>query len=242
MFIFDQIDKIKSYFFKPTVFFKDFFQIYKKDNLTSCINLVLVWAFRNIGFITFVVTLEIVILNVSNGILALLLFFPLSIFFSEFRNTLFKEKHVMEMTTEKIIFSLILFFVCFYDLPHASFGFILIQGFSIAYLMQGYADQIDAKTIYSAFYRLKKEKHHFVSGLGKSLDENKVSSYLLYFYQLVKVNNQNIDKWTDELLANSLIEQEDADYIKETDDELEKRVRFTFLLSYYDGRSELFVK
>ena len=140
----------------------------------------------------------------------------------------------MEMTTEKIIFSLILFFVCFYDLPHASFGFILLQGFSIAYLMQGYADQIDAKTIYSAFYRLKKEKHHFVSGLGKSLDENKVSSYLLYFYQL--------DKWTDELLANSLIEQEDADYIKETDDELEKRVRFTFLLSYYDGRSELFVK
>lgn len=241
MFIFDQIDKIKSYFFKPTVFFKDFFQIYKKDNLTACINLVLVWAFRNIGFITFVVTLEIVILNVSNGILALLLFFPLSIFFSEFRNTLFKEKYVMEMTTEKIIFSLILFFVCFYDLPHASFGFILIQGFSIAYLMQGYADQIDAKTIYSAFYRLKKEKHHFVSGLGKSLDENKVSSYLLYFYQLVKVNNQNIDKWTDELLEKSLIEQEDADYIKETDDELEKRVRFTFLLSYYDGRSELFV-
>lgn len=239
MFIFDQIDKIKSYFFKPTLFFKDFFQIYKKDNLIACINIALVWAFRNIGFITFVVTLEIVILNVSNGILALLLFFPLGMFFSEFRNTLFKEKHVMEMTTEKIIFSLILFFVCFYDLPHASFGFILLQGFSIAYLMQGYADQIDAKTIYSAFYRLKKEKHHFVSGLGKSLDENKVSSYLLYFYQLVKFNNQNIDKWTDELLEKSLIEQEDADYIKETDDELEKRVRFTFLLSYYDGKSEL---
>ena len=239
MFIFDQIDKIKSYFFKPTLFFKDFFQIYKKDNLIACINIALVWAFRNIGFITFVVTLEIVILNVSNGILALLLFFPLGMFFSKFRNTLFKEKHVMEMTTEKIIFSLILFFVCFYDLPHASFGFILLQGFSIAYLMQGYADQIDAKTIYSAFYRLKKEKHHFVSGLGKSLDENKVSSYLLYFYQLVKFNNQNIDKWTDELLEKSLIEQEDADYIKETDDELEKRVRFTFLLSYYDGKSEL---
>lgn len=241
MFIFDQINKIKSYFFKPTLFFKDFFQIYKKDNLIACMNIALVWAFRNIGFITFVVTLEIVILNVSNGILALLLFFPLSMFFSEFRNTLFKEKHVMEMTTEKIIFSLILFFVCFYDLPHATFGFILLQGFSIAYLMQGYIDQLDAKTIYSAFYRLKKEKHHFVSGLGKSLDENKVRSYLLYCYQLVKSDNQSIDKWADELLANSLIEQEDADYIKETDDELEKRVRFTFLLSYYDGRSELFV-
>ena len=240
MFIFDQIDKIKSYFFKPTVFFKDFFQIYKKDNLTACINLVLVWAFRNIGFITFVVTLEIVILNVSNGILALLLFFPLSIFFSEFRNTLFKEKHVMEMTTEKIIFSLILFFVCFYDLPHATFGFILLQGFSIAYLMQGYVDQLDAKTIYSAFHRLKKEKHHFTHDFGKSLDEDDIV-YLLHFYQLVKFENSTIDKWTDELLEKSLIEQEDADYIKETDDELEKRVRFTFLLSYYDGRSELFV-
>lgn len=238
MFIFDQIDKIKSYFFKPTVFFKDFFQIYKKDNLTACINLVLVWAFRNIGFITFVVTLEIVILNVSNGILALLLFFPLSIFFSEFRNTLFKEKHVMEMTTEKIIFSLILFFVCFYDLPHATFGFILLQGFSIAYLMQGYIDQLDSKTIYSAFYRLKKEKHHFAHGFGKSLDEDNIV-YLLHFYQLAKFENRSIDKWTDELLEKSLIEQEDADYIKEVDDELEKRVRFTFLLSYYDGKSEL---
>lgn len=240
MFIFDQIDKIKSYFFKPTVFFKDFFQIYKKDNLIACINIVLVWAFRNLGFITFVVTLEIVILNVSNGILALLLFFPLSMFFSEFRNTLFKEKHVMEMTTEKIIFSLILFFVCFYDLPHASFGFILLQGFSIAYLMQGYVDQLDAKTIYSAFYRLKKEKHHFTHGFGKSLDEDNIV-YLLQFYQLVKFENSTIDKWTDELLEKSLIEQEDAVYIKETDDELEKRIRFTFLLSYYDGRSELFV-
>ena len=238
MFIFDQIDKIKSFFFKPTVFFKDFFQIYKKDN--ACINLVLVWAFRNIGFITFVVTLEIVILNISNGLLALLLFFPLSMFFSEFRNTLFKEKHVMEMTMEKIIFSLILFFVCFYDLPHASFGFILLQGFSIAYLMQGYIDQLDAKTIYSAFHRLKKEKHHFTNDFGKSLDEDNII-YLLHFYQLVKFNNSIIDKWTDELLGKSLIEQEDADYIKEVDDELEKRVRFTFLLSYYDGRSELFV-
>ena len=238
MFIFNQIDKIKSYFFKPTRFFKDFFQIYKQDNLIACINIALVWAFRNIGFITFVVTLEIVTLNVSNGILALLLFFPLSIFFSEFRNTLFKEKHVMEMTTEKIIFSLILFFVCFYDLPHASFGFILLQGFSIAYLMQGYVDQLDAKTIYSAFHRLKKEKHHFAHGFGKSLDEDNIV-YLLHFYQLAKFENRAIDKWTDELLEKSLIEQEDADYIKEVDDELEKRVRFTFLLSYYDGKSEL---
>ena len=203
-------------------------------------NIGLVWAFRNMGFITFVVTLEIVILNVLNGILALLLFFPLGMFFSEFRNTLFKEKHVMEMTTEKIIFSLILFFVCFYDSPHATFGFILLQGFSIAYLMQGYADQMDAKTIYSAFYRLKKEKHHFIHGFGKSLDEDNIV-YLLHFYQLVKFENSAIDKWTDELLEKSLIEQEDADYIKETNDELEKRVRFTFLLSYYDGRSELFV-
>ena len=146
----------------------------------------------------------------------------------------------MEMTTEKIIFSLILFFVCFYDSPHATFGFILLQGFSIAYLMQGYADQMDAKTIYSAFYRLKKEKHHFIHGFGKSLDEDNIV-YLLHFYQLVKFENSAIDKWTDELLEKSLIEQEDADYIKETDDELEKRVRFTFLLSYYDGRSELFV-
>ena len=238
MFIFDQIDKIKSYFFKPTLFFKDFFQIYKKDNLFAFINIVLIWAFRNIGFITFVVTLEIVTLNVSNGILALLLFFPLSIFFSEFRNTLFKEKHAMEFTTEKIIFSLILFFVCFYDLPHATFGFILLQGFSIAYLMQGYVDQLDAKTIYSEFHRLKKEKHHFTHGFGKSLDEDDIV-YLLHFYQLAKSENRSIDKWTDELLEKSLIEQEDADYIKEVDDELEKRVRFTFLLSYYDGKSEL---
>ena len=237
MFIFDQIDKIKSYFFKPTVFFKDFLQIYRKDNgFYNYLNFALIWMFRNIGFITFVVTLEIVILNVSNGILALLLFFPLSVFFSEFRNTLFKEKHVMEMTTEKIIFSLILFFVCFYDSPHATFGFILLQGFSIAYLMQGYADQMDAKTIYSAFYRLKKEKHHFIHGFGKSLDEDNIV-YLLHFYQLVKFENSAIDKWADELLGKSLIEQEDADYIKETDDESEKRVRFTFLLSYYDGRS-----
>lgn len=240
MFIFDQIDKIKSYFFKPTVFFKDFFQIYKKDNLTACINIALVWAFRNFGFITFVITLQVVTLNVSNGILVLLLFFPLAMFFSEFRNALFKEKHVMELTTEKIIFSLILFFVCFYEIPDKTFGIVFAQGFAVAYLLQGYVDQLDAKTIYLAFHRLKKEKHPFVYGLGKSLDENKIT-YLLHFYQLAKFENNSIDKWTNELLEKSLIEQEDADYIKETDDELEKRVRFTFLLSYYDGRSELFV-
>ena len=241
MFILDQFTKIKSYFFKPTVFLKEFLQIYRNDNgFYTYFNFTLTWMFRNIGFIAFVITLEVVILNISNSIMAIFLFIPLGMFFSEFRNSLFKEKHVIEFTAEKIIFSLILFFVCFYDLPHATFGFILLQGFSITYLMQGYIDQIHAKTIYLAFHRLKKEKHHFASELGKSLDNNKVS-YLLHFYQLANFKNSAIDKWTDELLEKSLIEQEDADYIKETDDELEKRVRFTFLLSYYDGRSELFV-
>lgn len=241
MFIFDQIDKIKSYFFKPTLFFKDFFQIYKKDNLIACINIALVWAFRNFGFIFFIVSLEVVILNITDGIMILLLFIPIGMFFSEFRASLFKEKHVMEFTTEKIIFSLILFFVCFHHTPdNKTFSFLFAQTFSIAYLLQGYIDQLDAKTIYSAFYRLKKEKHHFTHSFGKSLDEDKIT-YLLHFYQLTKFENNAIDKWTDELLEKSLIEQEDADYIKEADDELEKRVRFTFLLSYYDGRSELFV-